>query len=49
MKAMRFVLALAVLLTATACGVKSDLTRPDHQQPQKGEKDPSKPPSPIGR
>jgi len=41
-------LALAVMLALGGCGVKGDLEKPT-QQTQKGEKDASRPPSPIGR
>lgn len=47
--ALRLALALAFLLSASGCGVKSDLLKPDGHPAQKGEKDPSKPPSPLGR
>ncbi|MDE2183413.1 MAG: hypothetical protein KGJ78_10375 [Alphaproteobacteria bacterium] len=49
MKPLRIVLALALLLIAAGCGVKSDLLKPDGQPTQKSEKDPSRPPSPMGR
>ena len=45
---LRLFVALAVLLALGGCGVKGDLEKPT-QQTQKGEKDPSRPPSPIGR
>ena len=45
----RLLLALALLFPLTACGVKGDLDKPNGQPTQKNEKDPSKPPSPIGR
>ena len=47
--ALRLALAFAFLLSASGCGVKSDLEKPNGQPTQKGDKDPSKPPSPIGR
>ncbi|HEY0282516.1 MAG TPA: hypothetical protein VGC27_07835 [Rhizomicrobium sp.] len=47
--ALRLALAFAVLLCASGCGVKSDLLKPDGHPTQKGDKDPSKPPTPIGR
>ena len=40
-----FVLALAV----AACGVKNDLAKPNGQSTSKDERDPSKPPYPLGR
>ena len=46
---LRLALAFAILLGASGCGVKSDLVMPDGKVTPKGEKDPSKPPSPIGR
>ena len=45
---LRLFLAFAVLLALGGCGVKGDLEKPN-QPTQKGEKDNSKPPSPIGR
>ena len=46
---LRLALAFAFLLSASGCGVKSDLVRPNGQPTQKSDKDASKPPSPIGR
>jgi predicted small lipoprotein YifL len=46
---LRLALAFAFLLSASGCGVKNDLLKPDGQPTQKSDKDPSKPPSPIGR
>jgi len=46
---LRFLLAFAILLSLGGCGVKSDLEKPGNQPVQKGEKDNSKPPAPIGR
>jgi predicted small lipoprotein YifL len=46
---LRLFLALALLFSAAGCGVKSDLEKPDHQPTQKNEKNPSKPPSPMGQ
>jgi predicted small lipoprotein YifL len=46
---LRTALALAVLLCVAGCGVKSDLVPPDNKPQPKGQQDPSKPPSPIGR
>ena len=47
--ALRLALAFAYLLAVLGCGVKDDLLKPDGQPTQKSDKDPSKPPSPIGR
>ena len=44
--------ALALILLAfglAACGVKSDLVRPNGTPTAKTESDPSKPPTPLGR
>ena len=38
------VIVLALALSVSACGVKSDLVMPDGKPTPKGEKDPSKPP-----
>jgi hypothetical protein len=47
---MRTLLAFVALsMLVTACGVKSDLMKPNGQPPAKGERDPSRPPYPIGR
>jgi predicted small lipoprotein YifL len=46
---LRLALAFAILLAASGCGVKSDLVLPDGKSTPKSEKDPTKPPSPIGR
>jgi len=47
--ALSLALAFAFLLAASGCGVKSDLVMPDGKTTPKSDKDPSKPPSPIGR
>ena len=39
----------AALLLLTACGVKNDLVLPDGKPTTKGQRDPSKPPLPIGQ
>jgi predicted small lipoprotein YifL len=44
----RVLLALACAVALGACGVKSDLEKPT-AAPQKNEKDPSKPPSQLGK
>jgi predicted small lipoprotein YifL len=49
MKAKIILLVVALGLTVAACGVKSDLTRPNGVPTQKDTPDPSKPPYPIGR
>jgi predicted small lipoprotein YifL len=46
---LRTALALVLLMAVAGCGVKSDLTPPDNKPAPKGQQDPSKPPSPIGR
>jgi hypothetical protein len=40
--------AVLVALALAACGVKTDLEPPPGAIHQKGERDPSKPPNPIG-
>jgi len=45
---LRLVLAFAFLMAASGCGVKDALLKPDGHPTQKGDKDPSKPPSPLG-
>ena len=42
-------LALAAAFTLAGCGVKHDLDPPHGAIHQKGERDPSKPPDPIGQ
>jgi hypothetical protein len=44
----RVLIAFAAALALAGCGVKSDLEKPT-AQPQKSEKDPSKPPSQLGK
>ena len=47
---MRKIIPLLMLATLlTACGVKSDLIRPNGTPTAKTETDPSKPPVPLGR
>ena len=46
---LRLLVAFAILVSVAGCGVKSDLEKPNAPPTQKGEKDPSKPPSPVGR
>jgi len=46
---LRFVMALALMFSVAACGVKSELVKPDGKPTPKDQHDPSKPPSPIGQ
>jgi predicted small lipoprotein YifL len=46
---MRFLLVLLLTLGIAACGVKSDLAKPDDKPTPKGQHDPSRPPQPIGQ
>ncbi|GAA0582062.1 LPS translocon maturation chaperone LptM [Rhizomicrobium electricum] len=45
---LRMLIAFAAALALAGCGVKSDLEKPAAST-QKAEKDPSKPPSQLGR
>jgi predicted small lipoprotein YifL len=45
----RFVLLLMAFVTLSACGTKSDLTRPDGKPTPTDEQDPSKPPRSTGQ
>jgi len=45
---LRLILALALAIGLTGCGVKGDLEKPNTPA-QKSDKDASKPPSPFGR
>ena len=45
---LRLVAFLALSLALASCGVKNDLVLPDGKPTAKGQKDPSKPPLPIG-
>ena len=45
----RLLALIALTLMLTACGVKSDLERPDGKDTPAGQQDPSKPPQPVGR
>ena len=50
--AMRLSLAILITLSLLGCGVKSDLERPNEQvlsRDAREEKDPSKPPRPLGQ
>ncbi len=42
-------IVVALLLLVTACGVKNDLVKPNGQSTTRDERDPSKPPFPLGR
>ena len=46
---LRLLVVLGLLLAIPACGTKDDLLTPSGQQTAKGQKDPSRPPQPIGR
>ena len=41
---LRVILAIALAIAVSSCGVKSDLLLPDGKPTPKGQKDPSKPP-----
>ena len=45
----RLALAFALALSVPACGIKSDLLMPNGKATPKNQKDPSRPPQPIGR
>jgi predicted small lipoprotein YifL len=45
----RLLLIVALGLAVSACGVKSDLMKPDGTATPKTQNDPSKPPYPLGR
>jgi predicted small lipoprotein YifL len=45
----RFMLMLMVCVALAACGVKSDLTRPNGNPTPADEQDPSKPQHPLGQ
>jgi hypothetical protein len=45
----KLVLLVVLSLAVTACGVKNDLAKPNGQATSKDDKDPSKPPYPLGR
>jgi hypothetical protein len=46
---MRAAVALLLALFLGACGVKNDLLLPTGQQPPAEERDPSRPPQPLGQ
>jgi predicted small lipoprotein YifL len=41
--------ATALAFSLSACGVKSDLVKPDGKPTSKDQHDPSRPPNPIGQ
>jgi predicted small lipoprotein YifL len=45
----RLVLLLLAFVALAACGIKSDLSRPDGKPTPADQQDPSKPPHPIGQ
>ncbi|HEX3942844.1 MAG TPA: hypothetical protein VHW69_02035 [Rhizomicrobium sp.] len=45
----RVLLVFALALAVPACGIKSDLLMPNGKATPKNQKDPSRPPQPIGR
>lgn len=45
----RLLLTFALALAVPACGIKSDLLMPDGKPTPKNQRDPSRPPQPIGR
>ncbi len=46
---LRWLLAAALVLSLAGCGTKSNLDLPNGKTPPKDERDPSRPPQPIGR
>lgn len=44
-----FSISIALALPLSACGTKSNLDMPNGSKPAKDERDPSRPPQPIGR
>lgn len=45
----RLLLALGLSLAISGCGIKSDLLMPNGKPTPKSQRDPSRPPQPIGR
>jgi hypothetical protein len=45
----RLLILIALSLAVAACGVKNDVVKPNGQSTSKDERDPSKPPYPLGR
>ena len=46
---LRLLIVLGLALAVPACGVKSDLLLPNGKSTPKNQKDPARPPQPIGR
>ena len=46
---LRTLLAAILVVSLAGCGVKSDLLKPDGKATPKAQKDPSKPPTQLGR
>jgi predicted small lipoprotein YifL len=46
---LRLLIVLGLVLAVPACGVKSDLLLPNGKSTPKNQKDPARPPQPIGR
>jgi predicted small lipoprotein YifL len=46
---LRLALAFGLVVSVPACGIKSDLLMPSGKPTPKNQKDPSRPPQPIGR
>ncbi len=46
---LRLFLVFTLALSAASCGTKSNLDMPNGNQTPKGQKDPSRPPHPIGQ
>jgi len=44
----KLLILVALALAIAACGVKNDLAKPNGQATSKDERDPSKPPYPLG-
>ena len=44
----RLILAFVLVFSLAGCGVKNDLELPDGSKNARGQKDPSRPPIPIG-
>ncbi|MBS0274043.1 MAG: hypothetical protein JSR55_06495 [Proteobacteria bacterium] len=46
---LRILLIIGLAIAVPACGVKSNLLLPNGKENPKGQKDPSRPPQPIGQ
>jgi predicted small lipoprotein YifL len=46
---LRLLLILGISVAVVSCGIKNDLVLPNGKETPKTEKDPSKPPQPVGR